>query len=132
MSRCVRKDAGISYTMTAFPHSSRMSIRLFRLMILAATLMAGRVAAATVPNPTELTHQREQFPLVLETARHGPDDSWRKLADGLEDYPLFPYLELASLQRRIAQLKRPEVDKFLAAWPGSCGSCGVRRSTSWW
>jgi soluble lytic murein transglycosylase len=96
-----------------------MSIRLFLLMILAATLMAGRVAAATVPNPTELTHQREQFPLVLETARHGPDDSWRKLADGLEDYPLFPYLELASLQRRMAQLKRAEVDKFLAAWPGS-------------
>ena len=96
-----------------------MSIRLFRLMILAATLVAGRVAAATVPNPTELSHQREQFPLVLETARHGPDDSWRKLADGLEDYPLFPYLELASLQRRISQLKRAEVDKYLAAWPGS-------------
>ncbi|HEX3121920.1 MAG TPA: transglycosylase SLT domain-containing protein, partial [Rhodanobacteraceae bacterium] len=88
-------------------------------MILAATLVAGRVAAATVPNPTELSHQREQFPLILETARHGPDDSWRKLADGLEDYPLFPYLELASLQRQMAQLKRAEVDKFLAAWPGS-------------
>jgi soluble lytic murein transglycosylase len=96
-----------------------MSIRLFRLMILAATLVAGRVAAATVPNPTELSHQREQFPLVLETARHGPDDSWRKLADGLEDYPLFPYLELASLQRRMSQLKRAEVDKFLRAWPAS-------------
>ncbi len=96
-----------------------MSIRLFLLMILAATLMAGRVAAATVPNPTELTHQREQFPLVLETARHGPDDSWRKLADGLDDYPLYPYLELASLQRRMAQLKRAEVDKFLSAWPAT-------------
>ena len=67
----------------------------------------------------QLARQREQFPLVLETAKHGPDDSWRKLADGLEDYPLYPYLELASLQRRMSQLKRPEVDKFLSAWPRS-------------
>jgi len=119
MSRCVRKDAGISYTMTAFPHSSRMSIRLFRLMILAATLMAGQVAAATVPNQTELSRQREQFPLVLESARRAPDEIWHRLAPGLEGYPLFPYLELASLQRRMAQLRRTEIERFLAAWPAT-------------
>jgi soluble lytic murein transglycosylase len=96
-----------------------MSIRLFRLMILAATVMAVRVAAATVPNPTELSHQREQFPLVWETAKHGPDDAWRRLAPGLESYPLFPYLELAGLQRRMTQLRSDEVEKFLAAWPDS-------------
>ena len=61
-----------------------MSIRLFLLMILAAAPMAGRVAAATVPNPTELSRQREQFPLVWEAAKRGPDDSWRRLAPGLE------------------------------------------------
>jgi soluble lytic murein transglycosylase len=96
-----------------------MSIRLFRLMILVVTLMAGRVAAATVPNPTELARQREQFPLVWETAKRAPDDAWLRLAPGLESYPLFPYLELAALQRRIGQVKRAEVDKFLTAWPGS-------------
>ena len=96
-----------------------MPIRLFVLMILAATLMAGRVAAATVPNPTELSHQREQFPLVWEAARHAPDDTWRRLAPGLESYPLFPYLEWAALQRRITQAKTAEVEKFIAAWPDS-------------
>jgi soluble lytic murein transglycosylase len=97
----------------------QMSISLFHLTILAAVLMAGQVAAATEPNPTELSRQREQFPFVWETAKHGPNDSWRKLAGGLESYPLYPYLELAALQRRMAQLKRAEVDKFLTAWPGS-------------
>ena len=96
-----------------------MSIRLFHLMILAAALMAGRVAAATVPNPTELSHQREQFPLVWETAKHGPDDSWRRLAPGLESYPLFPYLELAGLQRHLTEVRSADVEKFIAAWPDS-------------
>ena len=105
-----------------------MSIRLFRLMIFAATLMAGRVAAATAPDPSELARQREQFPLVWEAARHLPDDGWRRLATGLESYPLFPYLELAALQRRIADVKRPEVDKFLAAWPDSLPAQTLREA----
>jgi soluble lytic murein transglycosylase len=96
-----------------------MSIRLFLLMILAAAPMAGRVAAATVPNPTELSRQREQFPLVWEAAKRGPDDSWRRLAPGLESYPLFPYLELAALQHRLTQARFAEVEKFIAAWPDS-------------
>ena len=98
-----------------------MLISLFRCVIcvIGAVLVVPAFAAPAGADSAKLATQREQFPLVLETAKHGPDDSWRKLADGLEDYPLFPYLELASLQRRMAQLKRAEVDKFLAAWPGS-------------
>ncbi len=103
-----------------------MSIHLFRLMILVATLIDGRVAAATVPNPTELSHQREQFPLVWEAARRAPDDTWRRLASGLESYPLFPYLEMAALQHRISQVKRAEVDKFLAAWPETLAAQTLR------
>ena len=98
-----------------------MLISLFRCVIcvIGAVLVVPAFAAPAGADSAKLATQREQFPLVLETAKHGPDDSWRKLADGLEDYPLYPYLELASLQRRMAQLKRAEVDKFLAAWPGS-------------
>jgi len=104
-----------------------MRIWLFRLTI---CLLAGSVAAVACATPvrdaTELARQREQFPLVWETARHGPDDTWRKLASGLETYPLFPYLELAGLQRRMAQLRRAEVDKFLTAWPGSLPAALLR------
>ncbi len=63
--------------------------------------------------------QRARFPLVWETAQHGPDGAWRKLAAGLESYPLYPYLQLAALQRRIADVQRPQAEKFLAAWPDS-------------
>ena len=67
----------------------------------------------------DLTNQRARFPLVWEAAQHGPTGSWRRLATGLESYPLFPYLELASLQRRIQDVQQPEAQKFLAAWPDS-------------
>ncbi len=63
----------------------------------------------------DLTAQRERFMLAWEAAKHVPDLAWRKLAVGLDDYPLYPYLELASLQHRIADVKVDEVTKFLAA-----------------
>ncbi|MCE7949473.1 MAG: lytic murein transglycosylase [Xanthomonadales bacterium PRO7] len=80
------------------------------------------LASLLVPSATradDLSAQRARFPLVWEAAQHGPDGAWRKLASGLENYPLFPYLELASLQRRIQDVQDPEAKKFLAAWPDS-------------
>jgi soluble lytic murein transglycosylase len=92
---------------------------LFHQLILATMVAAGTAVAAPVPNPTELSRQREQFPLVWEAAKRGPDDAWRRLAPGLESYPLYPYLELAALQRRMPKLQRADVEKFIAAWPDS-------------
>ena len=77
------------------------------------------VSAHAADTPPELAGQRQRFPLVWEAAQHGPDLAWRKLAQGLENYPLYPYLEFAALKHRIGEAKRDEVDKFLAAWPGT-------------
>ena len=65
------------------------------------------------------TAQRQRFPLVWEAAQHGPDTAWRALAGGLESYALYPYLEFAALKQHIGEAKRENVDKFLAAWPGT-------------
>ncbi len=75
--------------------------------------------AAAFPAPEELKLQRERFPLVWETAKHGPADAWRKLAMGLESYPLYAYLELATLQKQLPQLKPAQVAEYVAAWPDS-------------
>jgi soluble lytic murein transglycosylase len=97
-----------------------MLIYLFRrVFFVSCALLANLAQAAAAVDATALARQREQFPMVWETAKHAPDDAWLRLAPGLETYPLFPYLELAALQRRIGQVKRAEVDKFLTAWPGS-------------
>jgi soluble lytic murein transglycosylase len=95
-----------------------MSPRFLRRLFVAVVLAPAVLAHADSPDEGTRARQRERFPLVWETAKHAPvDAAWRKLAVGLEDYPLFPYLELAALQRRLPQLKRAEVERFLAAWP---------------
>jgi len=75
--------------------------------------------SAAAADDAQLAQQRAKFMLVWETAQHAPDDAWRKLAAGLESYPLYPYLELASLQRRLTQLEPAPVRAFLDAWPDS-------------
>jgi len=91
---------------------------LRHLFVSTFLLFAAPVAAVADP-PTELAAQRQRFPLVWEAAQHGPDLAWRKLAEGLESYPLYPYLELAALKHRVGEVKREEADKYLAAWPGT-------------
>ena len=101
----------------------------FRPIVLALGLCGSLVAPGAVagaPAAEELKLQRERFPLVWETAKHGPADAWRKLAMGLESYPLYPYLELAGLQKKLPQLKPAEVAEFLAAWPDSLPAQSLR------
>lgn len=76
----------------------------------------------------DLARQREQFPLVWEAAKRDPTGTWIKLAAGLESYPLYPYLGLASLQRRMPQLQRADVDEFLKAWPDSLPAKTLREA----
>lgn len=92
--------------------------RYFSLLVLLGSLLGLNLPRAAADN-TELARQREQFPAVWEAAKRDPTDTWFKLAAGLESYPLYPYLGLAALQKRIAQVKPEEAEKFLKAWQGS-------------
>jgi len=76
----------------------------------------------------EIGPQRARFVLAWQAAQHGPDIAWRKLGDGLQDYQLYPYLEFAALKRRIGEVKRVEVEKYLGAWPDSLPAQGLRES----
>ena len=96
-----------------------MSISLFRRSIYVFVSILAGVARGASSDDTELRRQRDQFPLVWEAAKHGPDDAWLRLAPGLESYPLFPYLELVAMQRQIATLQTPQVERYLKAWPDS-------------
>lgn len=47
---------------------------------------------------------------------------------GLESYPLYPYLQLAALQRKLPQLKPAEVQTYLNAWPDSLPAQTLREA----
>ncbi len=92
----------------------RPYLRVVSLLCALTALLAPPASRAGDPSA-----QRMHFLMAWEVAQHGPAGAWRKLAAGLESYPLFPYLELASLQRRIQDVQRPEASKFLTTWPDS-------------
>ncbi|HEX3895877.1 MAG TPA: transglycosylase SLT domain-containing protein [Rudaea sp.] len=96
-----------------------MSVVVCRFVVvaLASFVASAGIAAENKVAAKDFSAQRDRFMLVWEAAQHGPDLAWRKLAVGLEDYPLYPYLELASQQRRLSDLKPEEVEKFLTAFP---------------
>src|SRR4051812_40888458 len=106
---------------------ARYSARILRccgLWLLAAT----SAASAAAPSPNQSTQQRERFPLVWEMAQHGPEDAWRKLAGDLQGYPLYPYLELAALQRKLERVEPAAVKKYLDAWPDSLPAQTLREA----
>jgi len=119
----------MGYTLRLFARTTTMFLRLFqRMFYLFAGSFAAACAAAAAPDSNELSLQRERFPLVWEAAQHGPEDAWRRLAMGLESYPLYPYLQLAALQRKLSLLKPAEVEKYLATWPDSLPAQTLREA----
>ncbi|MBS0582053.1 MAG: transglycosylase SLT domain-containing protein [Proteobacteria bacterium] len=106
---------------------SSLPLRLLALCGLAALSTAAFSTAARADS-AELVRQREQFPAVWELAKRDPTGSWAKLAAGLESYPLYPYLGLASLQRRIKEAKPEEALAFVKAWPNSLPATLLREA----
>ncbi|HJT97592.1 MAG TPA: transglycosylase SLT domain-containing protein [Rhodanobacteraceae bacterium] len=70
--------------------------------------------------------QRDQFRSAYAAATRTPPGDWKKLAVGLADYPLYPYLEAASLRRNIAKTPRADIERFLARWPDTLPASDLR------
>jgi soluble lytic murein transglycosylase len=105
------------------------TMRRFRFLIrLLGVLAVGLAAAPTGAAASDLAAQRAQFPAVLALAERGPADSWKRLAAGLEDYPLFPYLEYTALRRGKAPLQREAVDAYLARFPDTLPARDLRNA----
>lgn len=71
-------------------------------------------ALPAVSDSPARVHDRAQFLVAHAQARRGLD--WRAAATGLEDYPLWPYLEAAALRHQPARHTLTTVQDFLAAY----------------
>ena len=92
-------------------------------LVLIFTLLAASWATAGEPTAT----QRAAFKQAYAAAQQG-DDSWRTLASGLHDYPLYPYLQAAALEHDIRQLDRATVESYLKQYPDWIPAADLRRS----
>src|SRR5580693_8438210 len=110
----------IHYTLPGLPAGVSMApqavTRLGRrlLIVIASCMLAAPIAAQT--DTATLESQRAAFKQAYAAASQG-GDSWRSLASGLQDYPLYPYLEAASLEHDIQQIDRPTVEAYLKQYP---------------
>lgn len=75
---------------------------------------------------TNTSPQREAFRAAYAAAIAGQD--WQSPARGLQDYPLYPYLEAAALQNNIAQADRAQVQAYLTRYPGLIPADDLRRA----
>lgn len=68
---------------------------------------------------TKIEQQREQFLVAEKAIRSGRIKQYRQLEDELKDYPLYPYLQAAELNRRLSSATDEEVLSFLDTYNDS-------------
>src|SRR5579885_1290449 len=73
------------------------------------------ICASARTQTSKIQRQRDAFRAAYAAAYDGQD--WRPLARGLEDYPLYPYLEATALERDIAHADHEAVRAYLARYP---------------
>ncbi len=88
-----------------------LNVRIILLLLLTLSALPRAGAAA------DIAEQRQQYREALAALRAQRNDEFAKLAAGLRDYPLYPYLEYHDLRRRIYQLPEKELAEFFAKWP---------------
>lgn len=103
----------------------------FHLRIVAAAALLGVAPAlfAQSAAPT-LAQQRDAFRAAYAAAQNGQD--WRALAQGLQDYPLYPYLEAAALQHDIKTASTAQIDAYLQRYAGMIPADDVRKAELGW
>jgi soluble lytic murein transglycosylase len=97
----------------------------YLLTVIAGGMLAGTVAAQS-SDDSALEAQRAAFKQAYAAASQG-GDSWQPLAKNLQDYPLYPYLQAASLEHDLQQVDRATVEAYLRQYPGLIPANDLRR-----
>ena len=95
--------------------------RMSRFLAVAMAVFAVLPAAAQNRDA-----ERDQFRSAYAAVSRTPPGDWKKLAVGLDAYPLYPYLEASVLRRTIAKTPRADIERFLARWPDTLPASDLR------
>jgi soluble lytic murein transglycosylase len=96
----------------------------YLLTVIASGMLAATVVAQTTD--ASLAAQRAAFKQAYAAASQG-GDGWRPLAEGIKDYPLYPYLQAAALEHDLQQVDRPTVEAYLHQYPDLIPSSDLKR-----
>lgn len=93
-------------------------------------LLAGLTVLAPVTATTTdlLTDTRKQFVAALDALKKDRIREYRRLADGLQHYPLYSYLEYHALLRRLKSATQQDVMAFIERYPDQPLADRLRRN----
>jgi soluble lytic murein transglycosylase len=103
---------------------------ILAVAIAMAASNAQTTSAGQTTGPLTLQQQREAFRAAYAAAQKGQD--WRTLAWGLQDYPLYPYLEAAALQHGIETATPADIDAYLQRHAGTIPAGDLRKAELRW
>ena len=83
--------------------------------MLSTLLLASLLITPSLWAAADLAAQRLKFRAATKALNAGQRTKSAQIAQGLEDYPLFPYLRYEQLRRNLHRAKRADVREFLAA-----------------
>ena len=91
-------------------------ILLFCQLLLISSASANTTTTITLASQTSATQlisQRANFVAARNALRQGKNKRFRKLAKGLTDYPLYPYLEYWDINRNLKTTSAEKINVFL-------------------
>jgi len=101
------------------------------IRVVAVTLLLGVTSTLFAqPAAPSLAQQRDAFRAAYAAAQNGQD--WRALAQGLQNYPLYPYLEAAALQHDIKTAGPAQIDAYLQRYAGMIPADDLRKAELGW
>jgi soluble lytic murein transglycosylase len=100
--------------------------RLFALSILCLT---GFLQPAASAQDDPLLEQRTRFLAALDALEQNRTTEFNRLADGLKNYPLHPYLEYRELRKRLDQAEHKDVAAFIDRYRDQ--PVGIRMRRAW-
>ncbi|SRR5579875_964656 len=127
----LRRGAVLDTSFRIAPMFASIRIRVLSRSLPGAALWIALACGLALPaHAMTLQQQRDAFRAAYAAAQNGRD--WRPLAQGLETYPLYPYLEAAALQSNLANAGRSEIDAYLARYDGLIPADDLRRAELKW
>lgn len=106
------------------PNPVRWGLRA--ILLLPTALMAATPVPHTQAPGSNRAAQRAAFIQAYASASQGKPD-WKKQAQGLETYPLYPYLPAAAIEHDLGQVSLARVRAYLERWPDMIPADTLRR-----
>jgi len=83
------------------------------LMSSASANTTTTITLASQTSSTQLISQRADFIAARKALRQGKNKQYKKLAKGLTDYPLYPYLEYWHINRNLNKVSAEQINSFI-------------------